>query len=144
MKRFLVISAILVFVVSPAIGWGLGWINTSRYRVDPTTAPLTNKSILDILRDESRFSTDTDSTIVDIVSHKRFHTWWYVAALKVQDRAGTVSTEPILLADFRNDPETAKVMSDIGPYPNVTPSGVGIPYEVIDEMRKISSGAHHE
>lgn len=144
MRRFIIISAVLVFIVSPIAGWGLGWLNTSRYRVDPSTTPLTKQAILDILRDKNRFTTDTDLTIVDVASYKRFHTWWYVAALKVTDRSGATSTEPILLANFQNNAETTEVMTDIGPYPNVTPSGVGIPYEAIDEMRKIGGGALHE
>jgi len=146
-RKFIITSAILIFIVSPAIAWG---VVASQYRSDPTSdtpstkvTPATKKELLDVVtkkHKESHIEDGSDIKILDVVSYENLHTWWYIVKVKYASYGKEYPVaSPMLLVKYFDGPNTVHIITNPGeslPFYDISDS-VGIPYDVIDKYNKV-------
>ena len=145
-RRFIIVSCILVFVVSPLIATIL--VNVTRIEnvVSTDIQAATKKELLAAIKQTNSSSPSSQQfdDVTDIVSVKRLDTWWYVATVKlatINEDSYDPGPQGMLFAKFTNQPNSVYVVTKPGEsfnHYNISGSA-GVPYDVIDELNEVNN-----
>lgn len=143
-RKFIIISAILILVVSPIIALGGSYAQYERdAQVDmPDTKvqPASKEELLRVAATEGKHEhanqDESDVRILEIVSYEHLHEWWYVVVVRYASYGiENPNPAPMLIAKYHNKNGGIQVVTNPGeplPLYNISDS-LGVPYDVIDK-----------
>lgn len=152
-RKFIIISAILVFIVSPFIAW---IVVSTQYHTDPQSkvpdikvTPATKDELFKAVttkKKEDHFHQDSNDVtrVVDVVSFENLDTWWYIVMVKYASYGKeNPLASPMLVVKYYDGTDTIQVVTNPGeplPFYNISDSS-GIPYDVIDKYNEAISAS---
>lgn len=144
-KRFIIISCIFIFIVSPVAAAILR--GTTRKEDVPSAViqPATKEELFTAIKqaNDNPAASQQFEEVTDITSIKRLDIWWYVAIVKTvsSDDGYNPGPQAMLFAKFTNQPNSVYVVTKPGEnfsYYNISGSA-GVPYDVIDELNEVNN-----
>lgn len=146
-KRFIIISCVLLFIVSPAAAAILVNVTHKDAVLSSEVQPATKKELLSAIKqaNDNPAASQQFEEVTDIVSIKRMDTWWYVATVKLAGNSSDDNYNPglqgMIFAKFTNQPNSIYVVTKPGEafnHYNISGSA-GVPYDVIDELNGVNN-----
>lgn len=153
-RKFIVISVLLIFILSPLIAWIVVASNynsspdskTPNLKVTPATKEELFKAVTTKQKESAHLHQDSDNDVrvVDIVSYEKLDTWWYIVKVKYASFGKeNPLVSPMLLVKYYDGPDTINIVTNPGeplPLYNISDSS-GVPYDVIDKYSKAISAS---
>lgn len=144
MRRMIIISAVCIFILAPLGAWLAVSMKPDHQMPSEEVTPATKPELQAAI--EKNIKTLPESqryyTLRSITSVEQMGKWWYLVMVEVdgikQEDGGGISKRVMLLAKFKNTPESTKVITQPGKglhYDNIS-GGLGVPYSVIDKLNK--------
>lgn len=135
-RRLVIISLVGVFVFAPVAAWGSVVLYKASVSSNSTSQPMRSKEDLrkSIERNNDElYGENISRQKIEILSFKRTDDRWYVVTVK-QDSTGD-EAQKMLIGDFYPEADRMVVISEPGEgLTQFNISGIGVPYEVIDEL----------
>lgn len=144
-KRFIIVSCILVFALSPLAAIVLSNATQQEEVLSTNIEPATKSDLLTAAKqaNEDASASEKFDDIAEITSVQRMENWWYVATVKIATTEDSYNPGPqgMLFAKFTNEPNSIYVVTKPGEsfnHYNISGNS-GVPYSVIDRLNEVNN-----